>query len=210
MEEVISIETKIKIAVALSDESYYNLINGLIDSRPRYQLVGNYKNVPDIIQNIETDQPDILIIDKYLRDKSTYGHLNKIISLREKMRILIVVQNEEYEDFLQGIGAGAFGFIQKTISPEKFFRTIDDVQENGVFMNNQIIQKIIKVLERASILNEGIPLSMREIQVKTLHFQGLNYKEIADKLYISPSTVRTHIRNIRTKFKKSLGNKCWK
>lgn len=207
---MISIETKIKIAIAVSDETYHNLIIGLIDSRPRYQLVGTYKKVADIIKNIETDQPDILIIDKYLQDKSTYGHLNKIISLREKIRILIVVQNEEYEDYLQGIGAGAFGFVQKLVAPEKFFKTIDDVYENGVLMNNQIIQKIIKVLEKAAILPEGIPLSMREIQVKTLHFQGLNYKEIADKLYISPSTVRTHIRNIRIKLKKSPENKCWK
>ncbi len=204
---MMSTEVKIKIAIAVSDKIYYNLITELITGNPRYQLVGTYKKTADIMDNIESDQPDILIIEKYLHDKSTYDHINRIISLRGQMRILIVAQNEEYEDYLQGIGAGAFGFVPKLIAPEKFFKTIDDVHESGVAMNNQLIRTIIKVLEKASILPEGIPLSMREIQVKSLHFQGLNCKEIADKLYISPSTVRTHIRNIRIKLKKSSGNR---
>ena len=90
--------------------------------------------------------------------------------------------------------------MTKTTQPSKILDAIVEVYKGGSPMSSHIARKVVASFHTSNCENcEMKKLSEREKEILNLLSQGLRYKEIADKLFLSTETVRTHIRNIYEK-----------
>ncbi len=101
----------------------------------------------------------------------------------------------------EALKAGASGYITKTTEPSKLMEAIIDIHNGGSPMSSEIARKVVSSFQQKEIkINQEIEkLSEREKEILNRLSEGLRYKEIADNLFLSTETIRTHIRNIYRK-----------
>lgn len=115
--------------------------------------------------------------------------------------MLTVFDNDE--NIFKSIKAGADGYLLKEVNPKDLHQGISDTLNGGATMTPSIALKTLKLfrnpIEFASVQNEEIKLTTREVEVLEQLSKGLKYNLIADNLFLSVGTVRKHIENIYTK-----------
>ncbi|RZJ66364.1 MAG: response regulator transcription factor [Flavobacterium sp.] len=149
-------------------------------------------NIDLILMDIE--MPKMNGVEATAAVKSKYPHI--------KIIMLTVFDNDE--NIFNSIKAGADGYLLKEVNPQDLHQGIIETLNGGAAMNPSIALKTLKLLRNPVDFgvkqgNDDIKLSSREIEVLEQLSKGLNYNNIADNLFLSPSTVRKHIENIYTK-----------
>lgn len=149
-------------------------------------------NVDLILMDIE--MPKMNGVEATAAVKNKYPHI--------KIIMLTVFDNDE--NIFNSIKAGADGYLLKEVNPQDLHQGIIETLNGGAAMNPSIALKTLKLLRNPvdfgiKQANDEIKLSSREIEVLEQLSKGLNYNNIADNLFLSPSTVRKHIENIYTK-----------
>jgi len=97
------------------------------------------------------------------------------------------------------IVAGADGYLLKKTPASKIVDSLRDVRNGGAPMSNQIARRVLDMFRKDPRADETSGLSKREKEVLEKLAEGCTYKEIASNLFVSPTTVRCHIRNIYEK-----------
>ena len=120
------------------------------------------------------------------------------------VKIIMLTVFDDEDRIFKAIQAGAKGYLLKDESPEKIHESIKMIMEGGAPMSPTIAAKSLALLRNvkhnpAVSESENFDLSKREIEVLEELSNGLDYNRIAEKLFISPSTVRKHIENIYKK-----------
>ena len=107
---------------------------------------------------------------------------------------------EDDEKIFKAIAAGASGYILKRTEPLKLIEAIRDLYNGGAPMSSQIARKVISSMQKIEVnkMDENV-LSDREKEVLELIAKGFRNKEVADKLFITVSTVKSHVHNIYDK-----------
>jgi DNA-binding NarL/FixJ family response regulator len=108
---------------------------------------------------------------------------------------------EEDEKIFAAIRAGANGYLLKKDSPQKILDAIKELNDGKSSMNGLIAKKVMEYFHKKKLLPkvEDFHLSKREHEILELLIEGLTYKEIATKCFISPETMNSHIKNIYQK-----------
>jgi len=107
---------------------------------------------------------------------------------------------EDDEKIFQSLLAGASGYLLKKTPPAKLLEAIQDLRHGGSPMSSQIARKVVQTFQIAGESRKATEnLSPREHEILSYLSRGFRYKEIADTLFISVETVRTHLRNIYEK-----------
>lgn len=117
-----------------------------------------------------------------------------------KIIMLTVFDNDEH--IFNAIQAGADGYLMKEVAPDVLYDGICETLNGGAAMNPSIAMKTLKLLRNPvdfSKDEEEVSLSDREIEVLEQVSKGLSYTQIAENLFLSPSTIRKHIENIYKK-----------
>lgn len=132
----------------------------------------------------------------------------RIISERfPQIKIIMLTVLDDEESIFQAIMAGANGYLLKDENPRMLLQSILSIMEGGAPMSAGIALKALRLLRNPLKPFGELPetekpeLSPREIDVLNQLSKGLDYKQIAENLIISPSTVRKHIENIYGKLK---------
>lgn len=148
-------------------------------------------NIDLILMDIE--MPGMNGIDATIHIKSKYPHI----------KILVLTVFDDDENIFNVIKAGADGFLLKEITPTELHQGIQETLNGGTAMHPSIACKTLKSLRNPQNFetkcNLEVRLSPREIEVLEQLSKGLIYINIAENLFLSPSTVRKHIENIYIK-----------
>jgi DNA-binding NarL/FixJ family response regulator len=106
---------------------------------------------------------------------------------------------EDNDQVFDALKAGASGYILKNTNPQKIIEAIIELHEGGSPMSPKIARKVLSTFNTISNNSILSLLSKRELEVLELLSKGFLYKEIADKLFISLSTVKRHLNHIYSK-----------
>ena len=153
-------------------------------------LLQKEKHIDLILMDIEMPEMNGIEATKIIKKK--YPQI--------KIIMLTVFDNDEH--IFNAIQAGADGYLMKEVSPEKLYHGICETLKGGAAMNPSIAMKTLKLLRNPvdfSTDEKEISLSDREIEVLEQVSKGLSYTQIAENLFLSPSTIRKHIENIYKK-----------
>jgi DNA-binding NarL/FixJ family response regulator len=149
--------------------------------------------------------PDLAVMDIEMPEMDGIETLRQTKLLYPEIEVIMLTVFDESERVFDAIKAGAIGYLLKDEPVEKIIETIVTItEENGAVMSPRIARRIFEFLQAGPIVKkteevEETVLSTREAEILNMLVEGNNYQEIAIGLFISPQTVRTHLKNIYKK-----------
>jgi DNA-binding NarL/FixJ family response regulator len=152
--------------------------------------------------------PDVVLMDIDMPIMDGIAAVNIAKELYPTVDFLMLTVFDDDEKIFEAVKSGASGYLLKEESMEKLSEAIRQVKEFGaVAMSPVVARKAMLMLAKnnTSFLNspkvagEEYNLSEREMEILKSMVEGLDYKQIGEKLFVSPHTVRTHIGNIYKK-----------
>ena len=148
------------------------------------------------LQEFPDYQPDIILLDIGLPGMSGLDAIPKILQHSPNSNIIMLTTFEEEQKVLKAMCSGAVAYLSKKTSLKKIVETIRIVNNGGSYMTPSIARDIFNfMLTKNSKPKESL-LSERQSQVLEGMVDGKTYIQIAEELFISPLTVRTHFKNI--------------
>ncbi|MFN0050505.1 MAG: response regulator transcription factor [Cytophagales bacterium] len=165
-----------------------------------FSLTGAYENAEDAMAYLPANQPQIALVDIHLPGKSGIFAVGKLKNLCPNTQFMMCTAFDDNENIFNALKAGASGYLLKTTPAAKILDAISDLAQGGSPMSAQIARKVVASFNGTDSVNKELEkLSAREQEILGFLSKGFRYKEIADKLFVSIETVRTHISNIYQK-----------
>jgi DNA-binding NarL/FixJ family response regulator len=157
-----------------------------------------FSNAEDALAALPAIQPDVVLTDIHLPGISGIDMVKILKPQIPHTQFLMCSVYEDDERIFQSLKNGATGYLVKNSTPAKILSAIEEISEGGSPMSSSIARKVISSFQ---ITNPGDQYDLSEREKEILHFlsEGLMYKEVAHRLFISIDTVRTHVRKIYEK-----------
>jgi DNA-binding NarL/FixJ family response regulator len=195
-------ETAKKLIALVEDHSEFRQsMNFLLNSGGKYDCISFSGSMEFLAYTKENKFcPPIVLMDINLPEINGIDCTKKIKEDFPDTLIMMCTVHEDDEKIFSALKAGASGYILKRAAIDEIFGAIDDLIIGGSPMSSVIARKVVESFKKKEILYKNeFNLSIRENEILDLLAKGLRLKEIADKLFISLNTVRTHIRHIYEK-----------
>jgi len=171
-----------------------------ISLNPEFKVLDTYKTAEEALFEIPRCNPDIVIMDISLPGISGIDCIRELKNKVLKTQFMMFTVYENDEKVFEALKAGASGYLLKNTGLVQMIESLKELHTGGSPMSANIARKLVKLFyeqEKAAPKLEA--LSQRENEILQLLAKGLLYKEIADQLSISTSTVRQHIHKIYEK-----------
>lgn len=196
----------IKIAIAEDNDFLAkSLIEKLSLFPDRFSMKFRAKNGSEMVDYIAvSDLPDVILMDIEMPVMNGISAAAQVSERFPEIKIIMLTVFDDEDKIFKAIKSGASGYLLKDESVERIVESIDMVLNGGAPMSATIASKTLKLLKQSSDIiqedsKEDFKLSKREVEVLELLKKGFDYNQIAEKLFISPFTVRKHIENIYKK-----------
>jgi two-component system, NarL family, response regulator LiaR len=166
---------------------------------PNFTIVGQaadgYRGVEMALQL----QPDIIIMDIGLPRLDGIAATQQIRAKLPDVRVVMLTSHTTETEIVAALSSGADAYCIKGADVDRLITAISAAQEGAVYLDPRIARRVIEHLKPPSINAPIGQLSQRELDVLKLMVEGLSNPEIANELYLSPNTIKTHIRGIMNK-----------
>jgi len=172
-------------------------LHGVLSREPGLEVVGQAADGIEAVEKARSLKPDVILLDLMMPRKNGIEALNEIKQETPGVRVLILTSFAEDSNIFPAIKAGAQGHLLKDSTPEMLLQAIRDVYQGESALHPTIARKVLQELAQPVHPSPTeAPLTPRELDVLRLIARGLPNREIGERLYISESTVRVHVRNI--------------
>lgn len=171
-----------------------------LGNAPGLRCVGTHATAEDGLQNIPKENPDVVLMDINLPGMSGIQCVSRLKKRMPKIQVLMLTTYDEGDLIFDSLRAGANGYLLKNMPQEELVEAVQQVHAGGAPMSLQIARKVINHFHQTGKpASDVAQLTVRELEILRLLSKGYMYKEIADHLAISMSTVRTHVSAVYEK-----------
>ena len=195
-----------KLRVLLIDDNADHLrgVKELITLESSYDVVGATTSANIGINLIKKYHPDIVLMDINMPEKDGLQAIQEIERLSLDTRVIALSGYDDSDLIFRAMKLGAKGYILKTMASAQLIYAIDEVAAGKIYLPSALSSRFFEYFQ-SSFKEEAKSsdaenlltyLTAREEEVLDLLTQGNNYKGIAGKLFISETTVKTHVNNI--------------
>ncbi|MFN8250671.1 MAG: response regulator transcription factor [Ferruginibacter sp.] len=187
-----------QIRVFIYDDNHprRDSLKALIELSPELGFCGEAINCTAVESDMESCFPDVVLMDINMPEADGITGLKKIKQHYPHIKVLMQTVFDDTDKIFECIRNGASGYILKKDPPQRILQAIQEVYEGGAVMNPGIALKVLEFFQPQKVDN---PLTNRETEVLKLLAEGLSYKMVADKLFLSFNTVNTHVKHIYEK-----------
>lgn len=189
----------IQVAIVEDDIEILQWFQSQLENDEDFNCIGAYEDAESYISSPDKSNADIVIMDIELPGISGIECIRKEKEKGSKSQFLVCTIYKDEENVFNALCAGAVGYILKNIQPQYFYEAIMDAYQGGSPMSGEIARKVVSSFHPKHNRDSINLLTDREQEILAHLSKGYRYKEIADQLFISEKTVRTHIRNIYEK-----------
>jgi two-component system NarL family response regulator len=183
----------IRILIAEDHAIVRDGLTSVLDFQPDMLVVGHAKNGREAIDRFRELKPDLLLMDLAMPELDGVAAIRAICSETAEARVLVLTTYDGDETIFRALENGAKGYLLKDCSTADLLAAIRKVCAGGTHVSERAAARLA---ERAMA---GGGLSPREVEVLKLIAAGKSNKEIADLLFVSEGTVKTHVLNIHQK-----------
>ncbi len=189
-----------KIIIADDHEIVRSGVKFTIATQKNLHIEDEASSFTELINLLSKNSYDFLILDLNLGDKNGIHSIREISDKFNTLPILVLSMFPENPYALQSIHAGASGYLNKKMVSEELLLAINSIIEGETYMSRACTEALLYGTDLDKKPKNSIEsLSKREFEVYTLITSGVTYKEIAEKLALSPKTVSTYRARILEK-----------
>lgn len=199
---------KKKSKVLLIDDNYEHLvgIRELLNLEGTFDVVGIATNVTVGLNLIKKYQPDIVLLDMNMPERDGLQGIIEIGKLDLDTKVLALSGYDDADLIFRAMKIGAKGYVLKTMASAQLIYAIEEVLNGKIYLPLALSSRFFEYFQQ-SFREESAKqeteeenllsyLTQREEEVLDLLTQGITYKGVANKLFISETTVKTHVNNI--------------
>lgn len=202
-------EFKRKSRVIVVDDNYDHAsgIRELINLENDYEVIANAANVNIAIALIKKYQPDLILMDINMPEIDGITGIAEIEKLGLGTKIIALTGYDDADLIFRAMRLGAKGYILKTMASAQLIHALDEVVSGKIYLPTSLTSKFFEYFQEFEKNPTGASvqsneenllnyLTNREEEVLELLTNGITYKGVAAKLFISETTVKTHVNNI--------------
>lgn len=172
----------------------------LLGSYSQFEVAGCYNDCSKVIQEVETHQPHVVLMDIQMPVVDGLKGLKLIKQQFPEVKIIMQTVYDDDDKVFESLQYGASGYLLKHASSEKIIEAIADVLQGGSAMTPSIAAKVLTYFhQKAPKPHSDYALTEKEKEILNHLVSGLSYKMIADRSNVSYHTVNTHIKKIYEK-----------
>ena len=184
----------------------------VLDAEPGIEVVGEAADGHGAVERTGALAPDVVLMDVRMPGMDGIEATAEIVARHPATRVIVLTTFDLDEYAFAGLRAGASGFLVKDTRPEHLMEAIRAVADGDAAISPRVTRRMIELLGPAmpatgavAGTGQGVadprlsPLTARELEVLNALAEGLTNQEIAGRLYLSESTVKTHVGRVLAK-----------
>jgi two-component system, NarL family, response regulator LiaR len=192
--------SRLKILVIEDDPMMQLGLEQSLSDYPAFELIGQATDGLTGVELAQSLQPDLVIMDIGLPRMDGIEATQKIKAANPKIRVVVLTSHTAETEIVAALSSGADAYCIKGTNIERLVSAIEAAQEGAIYLDPQIARRVVEHLKPPAPENNQIgQLSAREQDVLQLIVRGYSNPQIATELYLSPNTIKTHIRGIMNK-----------
>lgn len=204
-EESVSTITERKLQVIIADDQLIARLGLrlLIEHEFDMEVVLEAENGLVAFEAAQRLRPAVVIMDVIMPVMDGIEATRQIKQELSSVRVLMLTNQDRDDDVFAALAAGADGYCLKDTSPEGLANAIRAVNQGAAWLDPSIAKKVLSIVNSRtpapSIKTSKFNLSARELEILELLVDGLSNQQMADRMYISLDTVKTHMKHIMEK-----------
>ncbi len=191
-----------RVAVIEDDNRLRRTVSDLLAGEPDCLVVGAFRTGEAALAQLPALAPDVVLVDLNLPGISGIDCIRQLSPRMEKTRFLVLTVYQDSETIFAALAAGAHGYLLKPVDLAELSTAVRSASSGGAPMTSTITRKVIEYFHRpapGSLPEETTTLAAREREVLNQLARGLSYKEIAETMNCSYSTINTYLQRIYRK-----------
>ncbi len=190
----------IKVSIVEDDDGIRESLAVIVAGSEGFRCVSKHRSAEDALRELPAAKPDVVLMDINLPKMSGISCVRKLKELLPSAQTLMLTVYEDNDSIFDSLAAGASGYLLKRTPPAKLLEAIDEVHKGGSPMTTSIARRVVQSFHKMGRSErEEENLTPREEEILSYLSKGYRYKEIADQLFISVETVRSHLHRVYEK-----------
>jgi two-component system, NarL family, response regulator LiaR len=187
-----------KITVLITDDHSVvrQGVRVFLETQPEIEVLGEADSGQLAIKMCLELAPDVVLLDLLMPKMNGVEATRQIKQVSPRSNIVILTSYHDDEFIVPAIKAGALSYLLKDVSPTELIAAVKKASLGEAVLHPQVAQKLMKGLRETGENQIVEELSKREVEVLQLVAEGLSNLEIAERLFISDKTVKSHVSNI--------------
>jgi DNA-binding NarL/FixJ family response regulator len=192
-----------RVIIADDHAMFRHGMKRILSERPDVEVVGEAQNGLDLLDQLRTLQPDMIVLDISMPQLRGIEAIHEIKKTRPDAKVLMLTMHKDSDYVFQAISAGADGYLLKEDAEKDLFFAMDTVRRGKVYLSSLVAEESHQdwvEMRRGTRQPADLErLTLRERQILKLIAEGKSSKEIGSLLFISFRTVERHRANIMDK-----------
>ena len=191
---------RIRVSIVEDNRGTRESLTELLNRAPALHCVGAHPSGEEALQQIPAELPDVVLMDINLPQMNGIECVSRLKQQMPKTQVLMLTTYEESDLIFDSLRKGASGYLLKNMPPTELVQAIEQVHAGGAPMSMQIARKVVSHFQQIKKPQSDMEqLTKREHEILALLAKGFLYKEIADQLGVTLSTVRAHLHAVYEK-----------
>lgn len=190
--------TKISVSIIEDDSGLRESLQTMLSGFNRFKCLSVHPNAEHALRYLPESKPNVALVDINLPKMSGIECVRHLKSVCTQTQFLMLTVYEDTDLIFESLKAGATGYLLKRSEPTRIISAIEEVFYGGAPMTAEIARRVVKSFQDMKPEGESVTalLRPRECEVLELLAKGASYREIAEDLKITFSTVNSHVKSI--------------
>ncbi|MEA5498565.1 response regulator transcription factor [Limnoraphis robusta Tam1] len=173
----------------------------VLSNQPNISLIGIEEDGYLAVETALKEKPDLILMDIGLPRMDGIEATKKIKQALPEIRIVMLTSHTAETEVIAALSSGADAYCIKGASIDRLYAAIEAASDGATYLDPQVARSVVNHLQQPTPQNDrkNTNLSPREFEVLQLMVEGKTNVEIAEELYLSPNTIKTHVRGIMNK-----------
>jgi two-component system nitrate/nitrite response regulator NarL len=192
----------IRVLIADDHPVYLDGLAAAIAASPDFEVVATCRNGTEALERIAAEAPHVAVLDLHMPEPGAQAVLRTLSDGERRCAVLVLTVEVDGAAVHDCLSLGASGYLTKDVGAREICRAIRTVAEGGSYLSSKAQSSVTAELQSRRA-NAPDPLSPRETEILELLAAGASAPEIAKRLHLSPSTIKTYLHHIYDKLEVS-------
>lgn len=188
----------VRVVVVEDHEMVASALEAALDQDPRIQVVGTASRLDDALALVADRRPDVLVTDLRLDGVEVAGELPRFAELVPDLRVLVVTGWATERTLFDCLDHGAHGFLAKSQGLDELVDAVLRVSLGDTVVAPPLLPALVRRTSPRAGRSQA-QLTPRELEVLQLLGDGAGTRDMAERLSVSPNTIRNHVRAVLAK-----------